>query len=342
MASVNETSRRRFRAIDELRGARAAVIAATLLWGAGCTHDAPATTPPANVAPRHASDTGDVLTLIPATASLVLRIDGNQLRGNPIYTQFLAPELTNTPELAMVKQACGFDPVASITSLTLAAIGGMSDDGGLELVVRGIPRDRAVACLPKLSGRPPANAQVRQDRDTWIITTDNPLPYGVRFLGDDVALVVINKNASQASTDALIAGRAAAGLPSSASFNEMHARLRAATTWFVTTPPAILDLLPANGITAAFGAFDFHDGVTIDATMRFDTTDNAQRAEKDLKKETAQAAMYVSRLHIATSGSELTVGATVARDKLIALLATMATSGAAKRPPPVPVLPGGP
>jgi hypothetical protein len=340
MALVNETASRCCRVID-VRGASATVIAATLLWGTGCTHDAPPTTPPANAAPRHAEDVGDLLALIPAQVSLVLQIDGNQFRDSPIYTQFIAGELAKSPEFAMVQHACGFDPVASITSLTVAAMGGMSGDGGLELLVRGIPRDRAIACLPKLNGRSPVNARVRQDRDTWIITTTNPLPYAVRFLDDDVALIVIDSNASRAATDALLAGRAT-GLPSSASFTEMHARLHAATTWFVTTPPAILDLLPWNGSTAAFAAVDFRNGVAIDATVRFDTADNAQRAAKELNAQSAQTAMFVTRLDIATSGSDLTVGVMIGRDKLIALLATMVTSGAANRRTPMPVPPGGP
>src|SRR5205814_8760846 len=102
------------------------------------------------------------LALIPANASFVIYIDANAFRATPVYAQLIAPEAARIPELAAVTTACGFDPMPLVTSVTVAAMGGMADDGGLEVVVRGIPKDRALACLPTLRSQ---SFTLEQDRD---------------------------------------------------------------------------------------------------------------------------------------------------------------------------------
>jgi hypothetical protein len=304
-----------------------ATVAAGLLAAVGgvgaCGHPAPVATP-ANASPASPRFGGDDLSLIPAAAQFVINVDVNAVRNSPVYTELLGPQLAKEPEVSMVKTACGFDPMATVTSVTFAANGGMSDagppeKGNSELVIHGIPRDKATACVPKLIAQAGASIKVSQDGDTWMFV-NGQRPIAVRFIGDDVMLVALGTIASRAGIDHVLASSATA-LPTSSTFNEMRGKLHAASVWFVATGDAIIDLVGMMGINAAFGTVDLHDGgLAANATLRFDTPTNAQQQADKLKSDSAPAMAFVNRLDIAATGNEIAVAVALDRTKLDGVL----------------------
>jgi hypothetical protein len=289
-----------------------AVVAATL---GACTHGAPATTTPANFGPGGGAAGDDDLALIPAQAAFVLHVDAGALRASPIFTKWLAPQLAASHALTRIASVCGFDPVAQLTSLTFAATGGMADDGAAELILHGLPRDRMTACLPKLAT---ATTAIRQDGGTWLVAgSPGQRAMAIRFPGDRVALIALGPT-SPADVDALLGH---ATLATSAAFARTHAQLRAAPVWFVTTPPAILDLIPMMGIRAASGAVELGDTVSLRATIQFESADRARQGATEFTAQSVQLASVASHFEVTATDTQVAVAASIAGDKIAALLA---------------------
>jgi hypothetical protein len=302
-------------------------IALALVAAAACSHPATTTTTttPTNTPPTGRPDfTGEDAALIPATTQLVGGLDWGRVHGSPLFAQLVQPRLDAAPEMSMVRSTCGFDPLSSITSATIAVASVDRPDEG-EVIVHGIPRDQALACLPKLVGQAPASTKVVQDKDTWLISSGAET-LAVRFIGPATALVVVGTRASQAGTDALLDGGASA-LPSSQAYVAIRSKLDGHGVWFVAnTAGRQLPNMPP-GLAAMFGNADVDSGVAADVTLRFDNADGASGMASQLRAASGQLQMFVSKFDVAANDKDVGVQVAMDHDKLMSLLA-MAGIGA--------------
>jgi hypothetical protein len=300
---------------------------------AACSHSASGPTGPTNTAPPPRADfTGDDAALIPSTMQLVASLDWPRVHSSALFGQFVQPKLDAEPQLTMVKSTCGFDPFATVTSVTLAVADLDRGKSDAEVIVRGLPRDQWLACLPKLVTQAPAGSKVVQDKDTWTFSKDNDT-VAMRFINASTALLVLGQHASQVGTDALLDGGASA-MPSSQAYVAMQAKLTGHAAWFVANM-AGHPTSDMPGLSAVFGSADVSDGLAADITLRFASPDAAQSQAQQLKAASAQLQMFVTKLDIAANDKDVGVQAAIDHDKLVQLLQLMMGGGGGPGPGPM-------
>jgi hypothetical protein len=256
------------------------VVCATLAGCAGSSASGPT-----------ADFSGDELALVPATRSVVVHADWPALRdsvaGSPAATWL-------SRKLAVVSQVCGFDPLATLRTATLS----QSRDGKeLEAILRGIPRDRMLACLPRLAPMARARANVRHDGDTWLVG-DATEGIGLRFVSDTTAIVLAGSNVSAARFDALVATRDGS-LAASPPFAQIRDALATTHTgWFYATvgDPG---RAPVVGLAALYGTVDAGAQLTVAARLRFATPGQASAAIATLHAMAARGSALASAFHAA-------------------------------------------
>lgn len=314
-------------------GGVAAVVA--VAGAAACHHDdGGGTTTPKPVTAGPAWD-GNDLSLLPVGDAVVAGVNWQRIHGSEIYGSVFAPMIEKIPQLAMVRSTCGFDPLATVTSMTVG-VAALENSEDAEIVVHGLPKDKVIACMPQIVAKAPVDAHVkpRQDGDTWLVGTDKA-QMGVRFIAPDVALIVMGKNASQAGTDALLAG-AATSVTTSAGFNELHGKVNAqGAVWFIVNATA-KPIPEVPGLQLASGGVDVTDAVAFDMRMRFDTEANAQQFATTAKAQGAgMAAMMFDKFDIGADGKEVVFGLGMSHAKLASVL-QMTGMGGGGGPSPTP------
>src|SRR5262249_47922339 len=189
--------------------------AAPLHYGTGAARK-PAVGPTAPVHPSVARAASvDDLALLPTDSEVVLGVDFARIQRSALWRQLIAPALANAPGLRDFETNCGFDPIASLASVTIGMKGtGEHKNVSGAIVVHGFPKAKAFACVAKHHD----NRDVRTDGDVVLISHDNEVHAAMTFLDESTALVVLGSDATKDGI-ARIADRR--GAPAAAGYSEL-------------------------------------------------------------------------------------------------------------------------
>ena len=308
---------------------RSPATAHTLHYGGGVAHPpslATATTPSA-IAARIATTAGD-LPYLPADSDAILGIDLAQLRGSSLWQQFVAPALSSADEVRGFEALCGFDPIASLTSVAVG-LRGFGDDGAFAgtIVLHGIGRAKAMTCFGDegVARAQQNGVQVTIDGNVALLTTPGGYHAGFTFIDDTTALVVLGPDAATKAGIAKVAA-GGSGLDTSTGFAGLFANVNATdSVWLVLTDasPLVASInteiaaytaIQLHGVYGSIGVTDtlaVHGGIHLASPALADQI--VSDAQKELDELAAQggSSKHFDQLDVVSDGSDVLLDVTM-------------------------------
>lgn len=244
---------------------RAALAVVVLALGAACGGGAP-----------DGVGIGD-LRYLPATARIVASVDVRALRAAPTFGPYERMVLREVEGgLNQLQAWCNLDVRALLgrVSIGITPTPDDPDDGDAIVVVHGIPRDRAIACIADLGAQQPG--VVERDGDVFAVGR-----FGVTATFVDattlVAAVRADRTPGRAMLDDAVAGRGT--LPSNPDLDGLIRHLdTTGTAWAVgdlMVLPDVGDSARALGGASLWAGVSLRAGDTATATVRMRTSDAA-------------------------------------------------------------------
>ena len=158
---------------------------------------------PAPIAPLAATaDPNDPLRFMPPTSEVIVGVDLVQLRTSPLWAQ-VAPRISGYGSriLEPFQHTCGWDPVATASTLTMGVQNLALAQPDATLVVRGIDRERFLACAKNASA---SGVPISVDANTANV----PGVLAAVFVEPTLAVIQIGPNSSPESVQRVIAAGA--------------------------------------------------------------------------------------------------------------------------------------
>jgi RNA polymerase sigma factor (sigma-70 family) len=315
-----------------------------LRLGAG-THGlahAPALGPtaaPRQIASRGVADAD--LAYVPADADAVLGFNLTQLQHSALWQQFVAKDLADSAEMKAFVAECGFDPLASLSHVTvgLKGLGGGTINGAV--VVHGFDKAKAMACfntraLPELEKDGP---HVTIDRDVALIDSpDRTSHVGFTFVDASTALIVIG-DAATTRQGILDVASGKNGLRGTPGFTDALSDVNTDASMWAMLSDASPVVGSVNGAISPYTqqklgtlyfSLDVTDALALDAGVHLGSPADVARAvatitsqidEIDPNKSLRQ---YFDQLDVFADGTDLIFSVAIAGNQLLPLAGAVA------------------
>jgi RNA polymerase sigma factor (sigma-70 family) len=297
-----------------------------------------------HTAPRHETAARraavDDLGWLPANADVVVGVDMTRIQTSVLWQTFVEPAVEHASGLDEFVKACGFDPLASL-SLVTVGMSGLGNDAQLAgtIVVHGFDKAKAMACLTNYAV-PQTGAKVTVDGDVVLLNSPDGTgaAIGLTFVDDTTALVVVGAaGATKAGIEQVAAGHGA--LASSPQFSDLFADIDSDDPlWVVLGPSAPMfdDVNNAIGsatsirVQAAYGSLDVTSSLTIQAGLRLASPDqvtqlvgiiNTQVAALVGSNGSAGLAAYFDQLDVTADGNDVIMSMSATAPQLMGLFA---------------------
>ncbi|HSN26793.1 MAG TPA: sigma-70 family RNA polymerase sigma factor, partial [Kofleriaceae bacterium] len=319
--------------------AKAAARQPALRLGAGklgLAH-APALGPtaaPRQIASRSVADAD--LAYVPADADAVMGFNLAQLQKSALWQQFVAPHLADSPDMKSFATECGFDPMASVTHMTigLAGLGGDAISG--TIVVHGIDKAKSTACfskraVPELQKDGP---HVRVDQDVVMIDSpDNTGHFGFMFVDDDTALFVIGP-AAETRQGILDVAAGTHGLRGTPGFTDALADVNTdASAWamFSDASPIVgsvngaISPYTSQKLGTMYMSLNVTDAIALDAGVHLGSPADVAKAVATIQSKidaidpNKTLRQYFDQLDVFADGSDLIFSVAIAGNQLLPL-----------------------
>jgi hypothetical protein len=302
-----------------------------------CRHSGQPTTtadgaPLANHAPPIAAHPpASDLALIPVDSDAVVGINFAQLQKSPLWKQYMTPVIANISGVTTFQELCGFDPFASLQTITLGVkgIGGSDKPTGI-LVIHGYDRARAMACFDANGKKQAEKAgiHVTIDGDVVMATDRDGNKFGFTFIDQTTFVAIVGPDASRKESMLRVVSGNANGLDGSPAFKEMHAKINTRDSlWMLIngTAPAVAKASSTIGIRmrALFGSINVADGLSADVRLRVATAAEAASLTQTMQGQMAQAKTFFDRIDVVSDGEDVKITATLGPQKLMQLVMTM-------------------
>jgi hypothetical protein len=213
--------------------------------------------------------------VFPASSKFVFGLNLDSVRASSLYATY-KPQLDalmSQGEMAKLKTACGFDPLAAIHTVV---IGGDPQTKDVVVVAKGITRAQARTCAEKMGAAENKKVSVTDEGNLTMYQEESDSAWAAWL---DDSTVVFSPDKDKTYVTQRVAGTA--GLAEGA---ELMGLLKSVDTGATLYVAATLDALgPSNPAAAmAPGAKSFYaslklgEGLDVDAGVRFDTPENAK------------------------------------------------------------------
>ena len=265
-----------------------------------------------------ASDLG----LLPADSDIVFGVDMARIQKAPLWQMFVAPGLASANGLHDFVAKCGFDPFASLTSVSIGVKGlGPDTSPTGTVVVHGFDKAKAIACI-----------QTEDAADTeHIVTIDGDVVLfdpahkgaqaGLTFIDDSTALVVFGAGPiTKASVDKVAAGDS--GLESSPGFADLFHNINSDDPlWLVVAPSSLLfPVMNAElkkhadlELHALYGSIDITDSIVVEAGIRLASPDQVSKVVAEVQNKLGALAasgtlsQYFDQLDVNADGGDVII-----------------------------------
>jgi RNA polymerase sigma factor (sigma-70 family) len=314
------------------RPVAAARSTAPLHYGTG-TARRPALGPTAPVRPNVAHATSiDDLALLPADAELVLGIDVTRVQRSAMWQLLVAPALANAPGLHEFEADCGFDPIASLASVTVGMKGmDKHQTTSGSIVVHGFAKAKAFACIKKHSAKHDGGIELVIDGDVLLATSPDGTDHAaLTFLDDTTALLVVGDDATKTGITRIAERR---GAPAAGYSDMIHEINTDDAVWLAVADGSPL-LADANRELAEhtsiqvhgfYGSIDFSDGLVINAGARTGSPELVAKLVADLQRKLdelvahGEIAKHFEQLDINADGGDMIVSLAMNTSQLMSL-----------------------
>lgn len=270
----------------------------TLQYGTGAAHRrALGPTAPAHAMAARSTSVDD-LAMLPADADFVGGVDMARIRNGAIWKTLAVPALANAPGSHEFEAECGFDPIASLTSVTIGfkGVDAHKNVSGV-FVIHGFAKAKLFACITKLDAKHGNISGLRIDGDV-MLTGDDDDPSNRRTalscIDDTTALLVVGPDATKDGVARIAARRGDAGSPG---YSELiHEINTDDAVWFAVNEgsPLLADInvkisnKTAIRVTALYGSIDVTDGMVLNAGARTGSPELVAKLVADIQHRRAR------------------------------------------------------
>ncbi|MBA3462377.1 MAG: hypothetical protein H0T46_20615 [Deltaproteobacteria bacterium] len=270
------------------------------------------------------------LSLLPVDSEVVLGLNFAQLQTSALWKKFVEPQMMKgdtQAKLAEFKAKCGFDPMASVKSISMGLKGIGADKPDGVIVVHGPDKTKVMACLDKMKEEAAKDGStIEKDGDVVNVKNKNGENFAFTYVDDDTLVGVVGTGANTAGVKAAAAGTSA--LKTSAAFVDMYAKINTADSlWILMNGNSkAFDKAAAMGFKpkAVFGSVNVTDGLTMDMRVRLDTPDQAVQIANMAKGQVQQFVKMVDKLDIVAEQADVKINIALSTQKLEALIQQVA------------------
>jgi RNA polymerase sigma factor (sigma-70 family) len=308
------------------------------------------TAAPRQIASRSVAEAD--LAYVPADAEAVIGFNVTQLEHSALWQQFVAKDLLDSAEMKEFVAECGFDPLVSLSHVTVGVKG--LGGGGVSgtVVVHGFAKAKAMACfntraVPELAK---AGPHVTIDRGVAMIDSpDRTSHVGFTFLDDSTALVVFGPAAEtrQGILDVASGGHGLRGTPG---FTDALSDVNTdASMWAMLSDASEL-VGSVNGaispytqqkLGTVYFSLDVTDAIAFDAGVHLGSPADVARAVATITSQidaidpNKTLRQYFDQLDVFADGSDLIFSVAIAGNQLLPLAGSVAMqhAGALVSPP---------
>jgi hypothetical protein len=268
------------------------------------------------------------LALLPVDSELVLGINFSQVQQSALWKQFVEPKLMSGDvqrKFAEFKESCGFDPMATLTSVSLGmkGIGNPQPDG--VIVLHGPDKAKVWACLENEKVKAQITkdgGEFTRDGDVGLFKDKSGGQVALTFVNDTTALAVIGNQVTAASAKAAAAGGST--LKTSQQFLDMYSKIGGGDSlWFLINGKSkVFEKAAMFGIKpqAVFGSVSVTDGLSLDMRMRLENDAAAKQLADTGKAQLSQASKMFDKVDITNDGADVKVSLSLSNQKLQELI----------------------
>lgn len=281
---------------------------------------AASTTPPSNAvaATSYEADAADDLAFLQVDSEMVFGIDAVGLRRSALWAQY-EPQLVAAigPQLAKVRDACGFDPLKSIERVTMGGklLEGDKFDG--IIVLRGVPGKQLVDCMSKQ----PGELKITMDRNVMLAQHGDD-KMAIAVVGSTTLVWQMSRNASRASLEYALASRVP--LRSSPAFMALYDRReQGASMWgMINGNSKALAPLAQTGVSTKSidGTLTITDKFTAAMRMTMNDAAAADGLVKSISPMSGQVRAFVEAFDIKAKDNVVQIDAVVTEAQVRALV----------------------
>lgn len=281
--------------------------------------------------PAPAAGASDDLSLLPVDSEVVMGLNFAQLQKSALWKKIVEPQLMKSDvqqKLGKFKDTCGFDPIASVQSISMGMKGVGADKPDGVIVIHGPEKGKVIPCLDKV--------KAEAEKDGTTITVDSDVvtfkgksgdTFAFTYVNDTTVVAVIGANATTAGVKAAAAGGSA--LKTSAAFVEMYGKIKSQDSLWMLMNGNSKAFDQAAGLgfrpKAVFGSVNVTDGLTMDMSVRLDSPDKATQFAGMMKQQAGQLAPMVDKLDINSDAADVKLSVAMSSQKLDALISQFGT-----------------
>jgi hypothetical protein len=281
------------------------------------------------------------LGYLPADADAVIGLDFAQVRRSALWQQFVVPKLQarTITDLREFEALCGFDPLASLGSITLG-LKGLGNDASVTgtIVIHGFEKAKAMSCFDRerVADAEQDGSKITIDGDVVLITDVAGNEHvAFTFADATTALIVLGPSAAtKQGVEQIVAGGGT--LATSSAFAEtLHYVNTDAALWLMVADDSPLIGIINTAITpytavrlgTIYVSLNVSDTLSLDAGLRLGSPEvvasfvAAIQARIDAMNASSTLSRSFDQLDVTADGSDLIVSLAMSGDQLVQLFA---------------------
>ena len=271
--------------------------------------------------------------MLPADSEIVGGLDFAQLQTSALWTKLVAPKLATgdiQQKLNEFKAECGLDPMKLLTKISFG-IKQVNDKPEGVVVMHGVPKAKALACLEKRQKAEKDDAVVTKDGDVYVIKEKGGDTSAMKFVDNTTLLMVIGANATKDGVAKAVGGTSA--LKTSPMFMDLYGKTKTTdTVWFLINGnfKPMADAVGQIGAKpkAIYGSINVTKDLAGQVRIRLGSADEATKLASMIKSQAgALAGSFVDKLDIGSDGADVTTSVAISSAKLDSLLKMAGAGG---------------
>jgi RNA polymerase sigma factor (sigma-70 family) len=283
------------------------------------------------------------LALLPADSDAVIGVNFAQMRQSALWQRFVAPMLTNADGIREFEALCGFDPLASLSSITIG-VKGLGDEATSSgvIIIHGFERTKAMSCFDSrgVTEAEKEGAKVTIDGDVVLLSgpgTDGNVAF--TFIDNTTALIVLGPAAAtKQGVEQVAAGHD--GVQTSAVFaTALQAINTDDSLWLMLAESSQLvseintAMQPYTPIRlgTAYLSLNVTDTLALDAGLRLGSPETVGKLVELIQTrmkdpDLAELTRFFDQLDVMADGSDMIVSLAMSGDQIMQLVGSIAAS----------------
>lgn len=284
------------------------------------------------------------LALLPADSDAVIGVNFAQVRQSVLWQRFIVPKLDEVDAIREFEALCGFDPLTSLSSISLGLKGlGNEDKVSGTIVIHGFDKAKALSCFDKhgVEDAEKDGSQVTTDGEVVLMTDASGEHVGFTFVDDTTAVVVLGADAAtKQGVERVAAGNG--GLVSSSAFVDTLQNINTDDSlWLMLSSSSPLVDIVNTAIAqytsiklgTVYASLNVTDTLALDAGLHLGSPSTVARLVSAIQTQMndpgarAKVSRHFDQLDVMTDGADMIISLAMSGDQLFQLFSSLAADG---------------